>query len=392
MRFTVNREDLATAVKFVTRVIPKTTVNASETYLTMEAGGELVLRCKGGDEVLQCRVPLREVERSGRACVLGALFCDMTAELYSAGADDVSVQVADGKMHVRCGKAKYQVMLFPEECACQPPDSDGEPVRLEVAGEGLRGVVRRIEKTPSNGPGAIEYVLLEYDEGHLQAVATDGARLVVARCPASRQGKAKVSVCVSSTVLEEIARVVKDSSAVTVSVDKAAVRFTCGNIDVYSRALSRTFPNYRSIVPGDDQAVKVTVNTEAFVNALLGVAPLTKDSKGRVTLEFSTNSLLVRGVSSAIGEARRTVEAQCALRGDLEWVALDFNIGYLLDYLRGAGTETVQFGATLEKPADIRLPDGAAEFLGVLMPITRYGESARNQEGKRAQDTDVVPA
>lgn len=392
MRFTVDREALTAAVKFVTRVIPKSTVNSSETYLTMEAGAELVLRCKGGDEVLQCRIPLREVERAGRACVLGVLFSDMAGELYSAGANDVTVHVADGKMLVRCGKAKYQVMLFPEDCACQVPECDGTPVQIEVRGDALRGLVKRVEKTPSNAPGATEYLLLAYEEGRLKAVATDGARLVIADCEASRQGKANLWVCVSDVALQEIVRVAKDDALVTLRADKAVVQFTCGNVDVYSRALSRTFPDYSNIIRFGEQAVRTAVNTEALINALLGVAPLAKESKGRITLMFRAESILVKAVSVTYGEATRLVDAACTLKDGLEWVELDFNMGYLLDYLRGAGTETVHFGATREKPADIRLPDGAAGFLGVVMPITRYGQSAKSQEGVRAQDTDVVPA
>lgn len=394
MKFTVDREALATAVKFVTRVIPKSTVNASDTYLTMVADTDLVLRCKGGDEMLQCRIPLREVGRTGKACVLGVLFCDMAAELHSAGANDVTVQMEDGKMLVRCGKAKYQVMLFPEDCCCAPPDSDGLPVQVEVRGEALRGLVRRVEKTPSDAPGATGHLLLTYEEGRLKAVATDGARLVVADCEASRQGKATLWVCVTDVALQEAVRVAKDDNLITMRVDKAVIQFTCGNVDVYSRVLSRTFPNYEGIVKCHDQAVRTQVNTEALINALQGVAPLAKDkeTKGRVTLVFRAGSILVRAVSPTWGEATRLVDAACTLKDGLEWVELDFNMGYLLDYLRGAGTETVHFGATREKPADIRLPDGAAGFLGVVMPITRYGQSAKSQEGVRAQDTDVVPA
>lgn len=219
-------------------------------------------------------------------------------------------------------------------------------------------------------------VMLEYGNGMLRVVATDGHRLVVVEHPMESEGKS-LRFLVMSRVIPLIAKLAKDGSC-GIFTGKDHNFFVGSPAPGVSRVLLQrhltgSFPEYQRVLPKDFK-FKATVNREEFKRIANQVWPMTDEwsRAGKLTLEntLGKSALTIQSSVSEQVSAKATIGVDCQ-PGAHGSVTVDFNLDYIIDALVAMkGCETVTL--CLNAPDQAGEIDGTVDGVSVrevMMPM-----------------------
>jgi DNA polymerase-3 subunit beta len=137
--------------------------------------------------------------------------------------------------------------------------------------------------------------------------------------------------------------------------------FSAGNIEVYTRLIDGTYPNYEQVIPKDNDKF-ATVERKAFESAVRRVAAVASEQTHRIRMQFENGRVEFNVLTPDLGEAHDEMEVEYTG----EPILIGFNANYLLEVLRYVGTKEVKLG--------FRAPERAA----TLEPVPEEGEEKRD--------------
>jgi DNA polymerase-3 subunit beta len=187
-------------------------------------------------------------------------------------------------------------------------------------------------------------VYLHTNGGQLFAVATDSYRLAEKSLMKTSQ---EISLLVPATAMQELLRILPDNvDTVTVQADSQQVLFKAGDIELVTRLIDATYPDYKKLIPR-------TYNTSATLprDELISITKVSslfaRESAGSITLHVleSEKVVSINSIASQLGENSSKAEADVEGSGEVT-----LNSRYLLDALNAIGTKevTISFNGKLE--------------------------------------------
>ena len=157
-----------------------------------------------------------------------------------------------------------------------------------------------------------------------------------------------------------------------VTPNRSQVLFHTQNLDLVSRLIDGTFPNFRQIIP-KEHSTRAVVETKQYAEAIKRAALFARDSSNitRVKINPGENdglepgSITVEATAEDLGDNTSTINAAV----DGAELQIIFNVKYLADVLTVIGTPEVALEANATtKPGVIR-PVGADDYTYVIMPM-----------------------
>lgn len=204
-------------------------------------------------------------------------------------------------------------------------------------------------------------VLMAFADGKLSMVATDSRRLALVEQEVTMPEGVTRNVILPLRTAQQLVGQLGDEGTVTIRANDRQVQFVCQDLEIVSKQIEGTYPNYRQVIP-QGEAQRVTLERETFLaavrrtsNALMGDCP-------GVRLTFKQNALeiLARGDS---GEARDVID----VKYDGDEVSISFNPGFLMEPLKALTTDEVYLDITNDmNPGTMR---STVNFVYVLMPV-----------------------
>ena len=313
---------------------------------------------------LDAQVPALVLEE-GQVTVPGRIFNEIVAGLPG---EEVALEAAvDGKIVIRCGKAKYDVRGLPAQDFQMLPEvvPDAE---FSVAENDLHAVLRQtvFACSPDETRPILTGALFEVRADQLIVVATDTYRLAQRTLPCAGGPEGGRKVIVSARVLNELMRILEADSSdpVTVRLSERLVEFSVRSLKIASRLIEGEYPNYEKVIP-TEQDKTVTVSREALERALRRALIVGREDAYRVVLRGEDSVLRISASAAEIGQAEEEVDMQ--LTG--EPVEIAFNGRYILDMLDAAGSDEVRISLSGPlNPGTLRAAD-REDYLYVLMPM-----------------------
>lgn len=375
MKFRADRAEFAEAATWALRSVgARATLPALSGVRLEVTGDRLVLASTDLEIASELSIPV-SVEREGVALVPGRLLGDVVRSLPPAG---VSAEVDGDRLHLACGRARFDLRLMPaEDFPPLPEHADGAATAVLKAEEFVRTVsqVARAASTDDARP-VLTGVSLEATAGALTATATDSYRLAVRTVP-WEQG-AEMTALVPRRALVEAQRAADTlGSEVRLVLEPAQVTFLFGDRRITTRLIEGKFPDVRQLLPASHER-RLDVDRAEFSEVVKRVAVVGAESGSTVTpvtLHLTADTVRVTAGSGEVGQAEESMPG--TLEGDDLVIA--FNPRYLTDGLEAAGTERIRMEFRDElKPAVIRPVPASeadadapvtADFLYLLMPV-----------------------
>ena len=209
-------------------------------------------------------------------------------------------------------------------------------------------------------------LLVEYKEGNINAVATDGHRLALATTQLKEtiEEDGKRQIIPRKAVLELAKILREDNGNINLSFGNSSLRIKDINLDFSTKLIDGKFPDYEKVLPaGEPHALEVS--KESLQAALTRASVLSNEKYRGVRFELSNNNLKL----TANNPEKELAEELLEVNYGGSPMEIGFNIGYLLDVLATIESETVELNFYGEESSClIREPGNKLEAY-VIMPM-----------------------
>ncbi len=370
MKFRAERGEFADAAGWALRTVgARATLPALSGVRVEVAGDRLVLASTDLEVSSELSLPV-QAEREGVALVPGRLLGDVVRSLPHAA---VEAETDGDRLHLECGRAKFDLRLMPVEDYPPLPEPDPTAGTAVMKAETFASLVSQVARASSSDDArpVLTGVQLEASEGGLTAAATDSYRLAVRELTWSEQVDG--TVLVPRRALDEAKRSADSlGGEVRVVFEASQVTFALGDRRLTTRLIEGKFPDFRQLVPtGWDRRLEMDRAELIEVVKRVAVVGEANTTATPVTLHIHEDTVRVTAGSGEIGEAEEILPGQ--LEG--EPLEIAFNPRYLTDGLDAIRSERVHLDFRDElKPAVLRPSaedddDRDGDFLYLLMPV-----------------------
>ena len=299
---------------------------------------------------------------------------DIVRKLPDGAQVELALEDDGSRLALRAGRSSFRLSCLPRE-DFPALEGDSMPHEFPMSAADLRTVIERTrfaistEETRYYLNGIYWHAKEENGVQLLRAVATDGHRLARLEMPLPEGAAGMPGVIVPRKTVNELHRLIAEAEAsVQIGLSENKIRFSFGDIELTSKLIDGTFPDYERVIPvGNDRAM--TVATKLFREAVDRVSTISTEKSRAVKLMLGPGptggNLTLQATSPDAGSA--TEELEIAY-GDEE-MEIGFNARYLLDIATQIEGEELKFElADSGSPTVIRdLADEASLY--VLMPM-----------------------
>lgn len=373
MKFRADRTEFAEAATWALRTVGARATLPALSGVRLEVEGDrLTLSSTDLEMASELSIPV-SAERDGVALVPGRLLGDVVRSLPAAG---IAADVDADRLHLTCGRAKFDLRLMPAEDFPPLPEPEAGATAAVMKAEEFARTVAQVAKAASTDDArpVLTGVSLEASAGSLTAAATDSYRLAVRTVPWD-QGTTTTALVPRRALVEAQRAADALGSEVRLVLEPSQATFAFGDRRLTTRLIEGKFPDFRQLLPSGWER-RLEVDRAELAEVVKRVAVVGGEGSTAVTpvtLHLTADTVRVTAGTGEIGQAEE------ALPGTLEGEDLQiaFNPRYLTDGLEVAASQRVHLEFRDElKPAVLRPApadepgDGAgADFLYLLMPV-----------------------
>lgn len=336
MRFSMVRESLLSVLSRVVGVVGRKQEVPVLGHLLIRADNEGVGMIGTDLEIETVAKGKAHVDEGGEITVPAKKMLEICRALPEGV--EVKIQVKGDKLELAVGKSRFKLITLPAE---EFPEGmgDSELRSYEIPQSAMRWIIEKV--APAMAVQDVRYflngMLLEFTQGRLRGVATDGHRLALADVEASIEGDPVAVIIPRKAVLEINRMLEKDADPIKVAVGQSCLCLDRGDVRLRTKLLDGQFPNYESVIPKESGCF-VELDRLEFLAALQGAAILAHQKTHGVRLMTGPDCLSVEGVNEKDEKAKDTLTAH----HNFEHLEVGFNVNYLCDAVSGLDDERVR--------------------------------------------------
>jgi DNA polymerase-3 subunit beta len=366
MKFAVNSTELQRVLAKLGGVIPsKSTMPILENILCELAGSALTLTAT--DLAISLTLTLKvDGKEDGRIAIPARRLMDTMRSLPDTNASFM-IDTATNKIRIQTETGQYQLTGEP---AKEYPQiitfKEEEKFALDAAV--LKRLIHRTVFAVSSDElrPAMMGVLFQGTGEDLRTVSTDGHRLV--RMILKAKGSSlKKSIIVPAKALQVVLKSLEEGE-ITIGVTQTHVKFSFDDSVLVSRLIDETYPNYESVIPGENSKV-MRVKRDDLVGSIRRVALYASQTTHQVRFQIDKDVLQISAQDIDFGgEARETIP--CVYKA--EALEIGFNSQYLVDILTHLEESEVLMKFSTPTRAGIVAPaeeSAQEEVIMLVMPV-----------------------
>lgn len=281
----------------------------------------------------------------------------------------VEISVNSVRVEVKAGNCKSFINGSLADDFPELPELDAEKtVSFKLGVEDFKNGLSQVMMASSNDMTrpALTGVYFNTFENGLYVAATDGYRLAERRL--SKKVEAEVSAIVPTGSLQEILRSLDDSEdEIEILFDETQVRFRLKSLEVTSKLIDGSFPDYRQLIPKESE-VSVEINRNELIRITKLAALFAKEVGGSVVCDTNTekNVFTIAAVANELGENVSEIKTEVNVDGKVT-----LNSRFLLDALNATGGEKIQFGFSNKLDPVVICGEKNDEYIHIVMPLKR---------------------
>ena len=370
MEIEVTQDKLAKALSIVSRVATgaRGALPILNNVLIRADDGKVTLTATNLDVAVVDYLPVSKCQ-NGVITVPARLFAEFANNLPHG--EVVKITSKDDKLNIRAGKYKTTINGaladdFPE----MPEINEKKAVKFEIPADEFKNGVGKVIvacATDLTRPTLTGVYFNTYKKA-LYLAGTSGYRLADLKFVDKVQSEMNAIVPASS--LQEVLRSISDDTEmVEILFGDAQIRFRLGDIEITSKLIEGSYPDYRNIIPKKAD-LEFSVDRAELVRLVKMASLFARATDNVVSLETRAddNVLVVAAISSEYGENKAEITTE---------VDKDVNIGlnarFLLDALNAMDEDEVMIKMSSENGSNPVVLTNAKnqDYQHMLMPINR---------------------
>lgn len=362
MKLVVTQENLAKALQVVGRVASgKTPLPILNNILFRTDGNRLLLAATNLEIAITQHVGSK-IESEGAITVPAKLMSEFISNLPKG---NVTLEVDGTKLHIKSGTYQSTINgMLPDEFPALPEITAQQEITL--APPTLKRAIQQtvlVASVDDTRP-MLTGVYCHTHQGNLYFAATDGYRLAERSLGAFEQ---ELSAIIPAQTLQDVLRVMTDDlNEVKMIFDDNQVRILLDDIEITSRLIDGTFPDYRQLIPVQSD-IEVTIDKDEFGRITKVASLFARESGGSVTLKASETDqkLSIHSVASQLGENTSEADAKINAAGQVT-----LNSRYLIEGLGCIDSPTVTFSFSGKLSACIlTAAEQERDYKHIIMPL-----------------------
>ena len=376
MKVTCKQQELSRGLSTVGHAVSnRSTLPILANILLATDNGRLRLYATNLEIGINCWIDA-EVQEEGSTTVPAKLITDLVNSLPQASID-ISVPEDSHVMNVKSQRSSANIKgMDPSEFPLSPnTEGSDPPVVLDAAQ--LKEMISEVAFAAGEDDSrpVLTGVVVQVSTGKLTFAAADSFRLAMRSSALTNDSTLRNDIIVPAKTLTELGRILpsEGSVAMIVTPNRSQVLFHTENVDLLSRLIEGTFPNFRQIVP-KDHTTRAVVETKEFAAAVKSVAPFARDSSNitRIKINGGSNdgmeagTLTIEATAEDVGSNVSTINA--AVDGPEQQII--FNVKYLAEVLAVLDTPEVALEVTSAARPGVIKPISSADYTYVIMPMS----------------------
>ncbi|HEY3110038.1 MAG TPA: DNA polymerase III subunit beta [Chloroflexota bacterium] len=374
MKLSCTQENLSRGLGIVGRAVAtRSPLPVTSNVLLATDDARLKLAATNLDIAITCWVQAK-VEEDGATTVPARLLGEFVSSLPNERVD-MKLNERQRSLNLKCGPFEANVKgIDADEFPPIPPVGSEAPIVLEP--KAFHDAIEQVAfaaATDDSRP-VLAGVSMSFDGDRLTLAAADGFRLAVREMTLPEPVGDRIDIIVPARAMTELARVMSEDDEtlrINVTPNRSQVLFSLPNVQLVSRLIEGTFPNYRQIIPAK-HTTRVVVSTKEFLGATKIASFFARDSANIVRLQATPGEQLAPGkltVAATAAEVGDTVGGiDAAIEGDEAQIA--FNAKYLTDVLSVLDENQVALEVTSPSSPGVVRPSGNDNgYTHVIMPM-----------------------
>ena len=156
-----------------------------------------------------------------------------------------------------------------------------------------------------------------------------------------------------------------EAEEIEILFDETQVRFRLGEVEVMSKLIGGSFPNYRQLIPKESE-VRVELARDELTRVTKLAALFAKEVGGSVICETAAEKSVfsIASVANELGENKSEIKTEVEVDGKVT-----LNSRFLIDALNVLGGKTISFGFANKLDPVVLRSDASDEYIHIIMPL-----------------------
>lgn len=364
MKLSCTQEKLNKALNTVNRIVsPRGTLPVLNNILIQTDKGRLKLAATDLEIGINTWIGAK-VDKEGAITIPSRLISD-----YISTNNDETIELEQKDTTLSLKSSRYDANIKGIEASEFPliPEVKKEAT-IEISGNNLKETIDQVTFSAAidETRPILTGVLLKAKDNQLKLVATDSYRLAEKTVHLEKKIAEEINVIIPQRTMHELSRIItSDEEKVEIRIGDNQIQFNFGDIQLVSRLLEGSFPDYEQIIPKKSET-KTVLTVADFANSIKMASYFARESANNIKLKITAGqNMEVSAVSPQIGDNLSSVEAKITGKS----VEIAFNAKFVLDVLSVIGCKEVVL-ETIDKtsPGVIR-PVKEKDYLYLIMPL-----------------------
>ncbi len=364
MKIKVTQEKLSKALNNISRIaVGKVTLPILNNVLIRVDGKKVSLITTNLDMAIIDFLPVSSSE-DGVVTVPAKLLAEFVSNLPKG--ENIEISSKDTKVTISAGK--YVSVIngtladdFPE----LPEINEEKAVIYKIGIDEFKTSINQVAIASSNDltRPALTGVYFNTNKNILAIAATDGYRLAEKKLIDKVENE--VAAIVPSTSLQEVLRSINDDmEEVEISFNEDLVRFRLGEIEIISKLIDASFPDYQKLIPKDSN-INIVLNREELTRVTKLAALFSRSVGGSIICETVKPDIFsVKSIANEFGENDSKIETKVDKSGKV-----NLNSRFLLDALNALDEPEINFNFS-DHIAPILLTNKKSnKYTHIIMPL-----------------------
>ncbi len=364
MKFKIKQNKLSKALNIVSRVAGGSRVSLPilNNVLISAEKSSVFLSTTNLDMAITDYLPVKPVEE-GKITVPARLLAEFVGNLPRD--EEITIENKGTKVTVSAGKYQSTINGVDADDFPTLPDMDEKKVIKFIVGvDEFKNGINQVIIASSNDltRPALTGVYFNSFEGSLFVAATDGYRLAEKKL--INEIKSEISVIVPATSLQEVMRSISDEvDEIEIIFNESQVIFRLGEVEIVSTLIDGSFPDYRQLIPKDNEIV-LDLNKEELMRNTKLAALFAKEVGGSIICEAKKKKFLVSSVANEFGENSSEIETKNEKTGKVT-----LNAKFLIDAINALEEDKIRMEFSSKLTPVVVKNQKNKDYVQIIMPL-----------------------
>lgn len=366
MEIKIIQEKLAKALSAVSRVAAgaRATLPILNNVLIRVDENKVSLTTTNLDMAVVSYLPASQ-NKNGVITVPARLMAEFVSNLPKG--ETVEITAKDDKVTIKAGGYASVINGASADDFPELPEMDDEKaVKFHMGVENFKEGLSQVMIASSNDMTrpALTGVYFNTFEDGLYLAATDGYRLAERKFIDKVENE--VAAIVPTSSLQEVLRSLSDDvTEIEILFDDAQVRFRLGEIEITSKLIDGSFPDYRQLIPKQTE-INVELKRDELTRITKLAALFAREVGGSIVCETNVEKggFIVASVANELGENNSEIKTEVTTDGKVT-----LNSRFLLDALNVLDGNEVEFGFSNRLDPVVLKVKKNTNYIHIIMPL-----------------------